>query len=71
MRPVKSAASHKNVVRAFTQSLITTNSAHAAKRKRETKMEFHIEFYNTAASIAWAFVTFLVAGMFINRKRGK
>lgn len=34
-------------------------------------MEFHIEFYNTAASIAWAIVTFLIAGMFINRKRGK
>lgn len=34
-------------------------------------MEFHIEFYNTAASIAWAFVTFLVAGMIINRKRTK
>lgn len=71
MRPVKSAVSRKNVARAFTQSLITTNSAHAAKRKRETKMEFHIEFYNTAASIAWAFVTFLIVGMFINRKRTK
>lgn len=34
-------------------------------------MEFHIEFYNTAASIAWAFVTFTLVGMLINRKRGK
>ena len=34
-------------------------------------MEFHIEFTNTAASIAWALVTFLVAGMWINRKRGR
>jgi hypothetical protein len=32
-------------------------------------MEFHIEFYNTAASIAWALVVFLVAGMAINSKR--
>lgn len=34
-------------------------------------MEFHIEFYNTAASIAWALVTFLLVGMVINRKRNK
>lgn len=33
-------------------------------------MEFHIEFYNTAASIAWALVVFLLGGMAINRKRG-
>lgn len=32
-------------------------------------MEFHIEFYNTAASVAWAIVFFLVSGMVINRKR--
>lgn len=32
-------------------------------------MDFHIEFYNTVASVAWAFTTFLIAGMLINRKR--
>ena len=32
-------------------------------------MEFHIEFYNTAASVAWAIVFFLVAGMAITRKK--
>lgn len=32
-------------------------------------MEFHIEFYNTVGTVAWAFVTFLVVGMVINRKR--
>ena len=32
-------------------------------------MEFHIEFYNTIGTVAWAFVTFLIAGMALNRKR--
>jgi hypothetical protein len=70
MRPAKSAKSHKNVVPVFTQSHITTNSAHADK-EREITMEFHIEFYNTIASVAWAFVTFTLVGMVITRKRGK
>lgn len=36
-------------------------------------MEFHIEFYNTAASLGWATVVFLLGGMAIaNRnKRGR
>lgn len=34
-------------------------------------MEFHIEFYNTAASIAWALTVFLLGGMAIVRKRDK
>jgi hypothetical protein len=34
-------------------------------------MEFHIEFTNTAASIAWAFAVFMIAGMWINRRRGR
>lgn len=32
-------------------------------------MEFHIEFYNTAASVAWAIAIFLIAGMAITRKK--
>jgi hypothetical protein len=32
-------------------------------------MKFHIEFYNTIGTVAWAFVTFLLAGMVITRKR--
>ncbi|WJZ48479.1 hypothetical protein [Actinomycetia phage DSL-LC01] len=32
-------------------------------------MQFTIEFYNTAASVAWAIAVFLIAGMAINRKR--
>lgn len=32
-------------------------------------MEFHIEFYNTAASVAWAIAVFLIAGMAIGRKK--
>lgn len=34
-------------------------------------MELHIEFYNTIASVAWAFVVFTLVGMVISRKRGK
>jgi hypothetical protein len=33
-------------------------------------MKFNIEFTNTAASIAWALVVFLLGGMSIS-KRGK
>jgi hypothetical protein len=34
------------------------------------EMEFHIEFTNTAASIAWALCVFLIAGLSIsNRKK--
>jgi len=33
-------------------------------------MEFHIEFYNTAASLGWAAVVFLLGGMIITN-RGK
>lgn len=32
-------------------------------------MQFHIEFTNTAASVAWAIAFFLVAGMAITRKK--
>lgn len=32
-------------------------------------MEFHIEIYNTAASLGWAFVVFMLGGMLIARKR--
>lgn len=31
-------------------------------------MEFHIEFYNTIASLGWAFVVFTLGGMLIVRK---
>jgi hypothetical protein len=31
-------------------------------------MEFHIEFYNTIASLGWAFVVFSLVGMIIVRK---
>jgi hypothetical protein len=34
-------------------------------------MEFHIEFYNTAASLGWSVVVFLLGGMLITRKKGK
>jgi len=34
-------------------------------------MEFHIEFTNTAAAIAWAFVVFTLVGMVISRKKTK
>lgn len=32
-------------------------------------MEFHIEFYNTIASVAWAIAVFLIAGLAINKKK--
>jgi hypothetical protein len=32
-------------------------------------MEFHIEFYNTIASVAWALAVFLIAGLAINKKK--
>lgn len=34
-------------------------------------MEFIISFDNTIASVAWAIAAFLIAGMAINRKRGR
>lgn len=34
-------------------------------------MKFDIELYNTAASVAWAIVVFLLGGMIITRKRGR
>ena len=70
MRPAKSAKWTKHAVHASTQNHTTTNSVHADK-EREITMEFHIEFYNTIASVAWAFVTFTLVGMVITRKRGK
>lgn len=32
-------------------------------------MKFAIEFTNTAASVAWAIVVFLIAGLSISNKR--
>lgn len=32
-------------------------------------MDFQIEFYNTAASVAWAIVVFLLGGMILTRKK--
>lgn len=35
-------------------------------------MKFHIEFYNTAASLGWAAVVFMLGGMVIaNKGKGK
>ena len=34
-------------------------------------MEFHVEFTNTIASVAWAFVVFTLVGMVISRKKTK
>jgi hypothetical protein len=34
-------------------------------------MRIDIEFYNTAAAVAWAVAVFLIAGMSISRKRGR
>jgi hypothetical protein len=39
------------------------------QQQQGESMKFEIEFYNTAASIAWAIAVFLIAGMAINRKR--
>lgn len=35
------------------------------------RMEFHIEFYNTAASLGWAFAAFMIVGLLVGRKRGR
>jgi hypothetical protein len=32
-------------------------------------MEFHIEFYNTVGTVAWALAVFLLGGMALTRKR--
>ena len=32
-------------------------------------MEFHIEFYNTIGTVAWALVTFLLVGMSITTRK--
>lgn len=34
-------------------------------------MKIDIELYDTATAVAWAVVTFLIAGMTIARKRGR
>jgi hypothetical protein len=68
MRPVKNAASHKNVARECTHGRITTNSVHADK-EREIAMKLSIELTNTIASVAWALVVFLLGGISLTRKK--